>query len=78
MKTLQNFVKDYPRKDLGEIGACYASCQGRSAKDPYEAYDHIEKCPWCKKWMIEQKKLESITRYSHEGREEAKRRYKIR
>lgn len=78
METLKDFVKEHPDIDLGEIGACYASCQGKWPENLDEALSHTKNCPWCLKWMKEHDKLKKITRYSAEGLEEANKRYRIR
>jgi hypothetical protein len=69
MGTLKDFIELHPNIDVGEIRACYSSCQGKLANDAFEAYQHVQHCLWCNNWLEEQKEIHKRTTLSAQDRE---------
>lgn len=61
---LMEFFKEYPNVDIGVIGGAYVSHTGKWATDPFEAYEHVQNCSWCKKWIKDQEELDKFLRPS--------------
>lgn len=52
------FKKNHPEVNIGLIEAAFRSCTGRAPKSIEEAWKHVQKCGWCKKYIENHKKVE--------------------
>lgn len=69
MKTLLDFLKDYPNENYGRLTSSYTSCQGRRERDIYKIYEHTKSCEFCKDWLKNRESMAEILKPSNADRQ---------
>jgi len=54
------FKQEHPEVDVGLIRAAFRSCTGRAPKSIQEAYEHTQKCSWCRKYIEDAERAERL------------------